>query len=137
MTRRPSPRDRADARSQLSARRPDGRRERRGLYIGPLHITPIRVALLIALFGSVAYLLYALVVVRDTNALPMLSSGAAVLGIVFIALALAGAKGTLDAGREGATGRAFVLAIGGGIAAIIGFGCFAGAIILALVMQGG
>jgi hypothetical protein len=152
MTRRPPSRDRDDARSTGSARRADnGRRgdvaqrdvlrrdggnRRDGLFIGPVRITPVRVFLLLALVGSVAYVAYAIAVVRDTNALPMLSSGAAVLGIVFLALAVAGGKGTLDAGRDGSTARAFTLAVGGGIAAMIAFGCFAGAIILALVMGG-
>ncbi len=105
------------------------------MFVGPVRVTPMRIVLLIALVGSFAYLAYALLVVRDTNAIPMLASGAAVLGIVFLALAVAGAKATWEAGRDGAAGQALLLAVGGGIAAMIGFGCFAGAVILALVIQ--
>ena len=41
---------------------------------------------------------------------------------------------TYRAARDGASGRAFGLAVLGGIAALIAFGCVAGAIIMALVV---
>ena len=104
-----------------------------GLRIGPLRITPVRVVLVVALVGSLAYAIYALTV-RDTAAqLPLLSSGAAVLGIAFLALAVSGFLGIREAGYEGRDGRAVLLAVLGGISAIIGFGCLAMAIVLALV----
>jgi hypothetical protein len=92
------------------------------------------VVLVIALFGTLGYLAYALTV-RDTSQIPMLASGAAVLGIVFLGLAVAGGQGTLQAGREGRNKDAFAMALGGGIAAIIGFGALAGAVVLALVWR--
>lgn len=110
------------------------RRRRRGLHIGPLAITPTRVTLLIALIGSVSFLLYA-VTVRDTSQIPLLASGSAVLGIVFAALALSGATGAVRAGREGSGGRAFAMALTGGLASVIAFGCFGAAIVLALVWR--
>jgi len=106
----------------------------RGTFIGPVRVTPVRVVLVIALFGTLAYLAYALTV-RDTSQIPMLASGAAVLGLVFLGLAVAGGHGTLQAGREGRNRDAFALALGGGISAMIGFGCFAGAIVLAMVWR--
>jgi hypothetical protein len=105
-----------------------------GPHIGPLRLTPTRVTLFIALVGSAAFLVYA-ISVRDTDQIPMLSSGAFVLGLVFSALALAGAVGTYRTGRDGSGGRAFVNAILGGVAAVIAFGCFSGALILALVWR--
>lgn len=90
--------------------------------------------LVIALFGTLGYLAYALTV-RDASQIPMLAAGAAVLGIVFLGLAVAGAQGTLQAGREGRNSHAFAMALGGGLAAMIGFGAFAGAIVLALVWR--
>jgi hypothetical protein len=120
-------RDRYDDRRPVS--RP-GTASRRG---GP--ITPVRVALVVALVGSLAFVAYALLLVRDESAIPMLTAGAIVLGIAFLALAVAGGHGTLEAGRDGRGGRAVGLAIAGGVAAMIGFGCFAGAIILLLVTQ--
>lgn len=104
-----------------------------GPRIGPLRITPVRVVLVLALVGSVAYALYALTV-RDTAAqLPLLASGAAVLGIAFLALAASGFLGIREAGYEGRDGRAVLLAVAGGLSAIIGFGCLAMAIVLAMV----
>ena len=119
---------------QVSPRNPDGSRRRVGPYAGPVRLTPTRVTLGIALFGTAAFLLYA-ITVRDASQIPLLSSGAAVLGIVFTALALAGASSTFQAGRTGASGRAFVMAVMGGIAGLIAFGCFSAAAILALVWK--
>lgn len=110
------------------------RRRRRGLHIGPLDITPTRVTLLVALIGSTAFLVYA-ITVRDLSQIPLLASGAAVLGIVFGALALSGVMGSVRAGRTGHGGRAFALSVGGGIAALIAAGCLAASIVLALVWR--
>jgi hypothetical protein len=108
-------------------------RGRNGGRSGPL-ITPTRVTILLALVGSVAYLAYA-VTVRDASQIPMLSSGAAVLGIVFGALAVSGLVATWRAGVDGRGGRALMSAIFGGIAALVAAGCIAAAVILALVWQ--
>jgi hypothetical protein len=124
--------DRADDRWQVSPRNSDGSRRRAGPHVGPLRLTPTRVTLAIALIGSAAFLVYA-ISVRDATQIPMLSSGAFVLGIVFTALALAGVVATYRAGREGSGGRALFSAVLGGVAAMIAFGCFGGAVILALV----
>jgi hypothetical protein len=120
---------------QVSPRNADGTRRRLpppGPHIGPLRLTPTRVTLFIAVVGSSLFLVYS-ITVRDASQIPMLSSGAGVLGLAFSALALAGVIGTFRAGRAGAGGRAMVLAIGGGIAALIAAACFASAVILALV----
>jgi hypothetical protein len=125
-------RDGSDARWQVSPRRPDGSRGIRGPHLGPIRITPIRITLAIALVGSLLYVLYA-ITVRDASQIPMLASGAAVLGIVFSALAVGGAIETYRAGTEPDGRRAIVLALAGGLAAIIAAGCFAGAAVLAMV----
>jgi hypothetical protein len=122
-----------DDRWQVGPNSGDRSRRRSGPRIGPIRITPTRVVLAIALVGSVAFLAYALTV-RESTQIPLLASGAAVLGIVFTALAVAGLIATYRAAREGASGRAFGLAVLGGIAALIAFGCVAGAIIMALVV---
>jgi hypothetical protein len=126
--------ERIDDRWQVSPRTADVSRSRPGPHVGPIRLTPTVVVFLIALVGSLGYLAFALTV-RDPSQIPMLASGAAVLGIVFIALAAAGAVRTYQAGVDGHGGRAFGLAVGGGIAAVIGFVCFAAAIVLALVWQ--
>ena len=129
-------RDRSDPRFQVSPRRPDGSRGVGGPRIGSVRITPIRVMLVVALVGSLAYLLFA-ITVRDTSQIPMLASGAFVLGIVFAALAVGGAIETYRAGFGPNGRRAILLAVAGGVAAIISAGCFAAAMVLALVWSSG
>lgn len=126
----PNARQPAAARRPVPPRRPPAAPSN-GPRIGQLRITPARVALVVALVGSLAYVAYAFTV-RDTAQLPLLSSGAAVLGIAFMALAVSGFLGIRQAGYEGRDGRAVLLALLGGLAAIIGFGCFAAAIVLAM-----
>jgi MFS family permease len=122
----------ADDRMHVSPRNRDGSRRRVGPRLGPVRLTPTRVTLAVALLGSVAFLFYASTV-RDTSQIALLAAGAFVLGIVFAALAVAGAIGTYRAASWGANGRAFGLALLGGIAAVIAFGCLAGALILAFL----
>jgi hypothetical protein len=125
-----------NARQSVAGQRPVPPRRppsapRSGPRIGPLLITPVRVVLVLALVGSLAYVAFALTV-RETAQLPLLSSGAAVLGIAFMALAVSGFLGIRQAGYEGNDRRAVLLALLGGLAAIIAFGCFAAAIVLAM-----
>jgi hypothetical protein len=101
---------------------------------GGRRISPGVVFLAIALIGSVIFVLYA-ITVRDTSQIPLLTAGGVVLGIVFLGLALYSLRSTWRAGIAGRNGRALGLGIGGGIAAIIGAGCVAGAVILFLLSQ--
>lgn len=117
---------------QVSRRNRDGTRRRTGPHIGSVRITPTRVTLVVAVVGSVAFLAYA-ITVRDPDQIPMLSAGAVVLGLVFAALGVAGVIATYRAASDGHGGRAFAMAIMGGIAAVVAFACFSGAVILALV----
>ena len=116
----------------VSRRGPDGLRVREGPHLGRMRITPTRVILLIAVLGSVAYLAYA-ITVRDADQIPMLASGAAVLGIVFTALTITGAAATIRAARSDQAGRSVIAAVLGGIAGVIAFGCFAAAVVFALL----
>ena len=95
-------------------------------------VTPVGVILVVALVGSLLFLAFALTV-RDTSQIPLLAAGAAVLGIVFVALAAAAARATYRAATDGRNGQALGLAIAGGAAAVIGFVCLALAIVLALL----
>ncbi len=103
-----------------------------GRYVGPVRITPTRVFLVVALVGSIAYVGFALTV-RDTSQIPMLSSGAAILGLVFSALAISGGISMWRAGVERRSGASFGMAVMGGVSAMIALGCFAFAIVLALL----
>jgi hypothetical protein len=90
--------------------------------------------LAIALGGSVVFALFT-ITVRDASQIPLLASGAAVLGIAFCAVAAYAARSTWHAGIAGRNQRAVLLALAGGVAAIIGAGCLAGAIILFMLSQ--
>jgi hypothetical protein len=125
-----------DPRRQVSPRARDGSRRAPapGPHLGPVRITPTRVFVGIALVGSIGYLVYALTV-RDANQIPLLATGAAILGTVFAALAVLGVVRTYRAGRDGRGGSAVLSALAGGIAALIAFGAFATAAVLALLWR--
>jgi hypothetical protein len=129
MSRRPA--TRTDVRRPTQAG-PRTTGTRRTSSSGP--ITPFRVVVVLALVGSLAYLAFA-ITVRDASQIPMLSSGAAVLGIVFVVVALGGAVSSYRAGIEGRGGRAVLTAAFAGFAAIAAAGSFSAAIVLALVWQ--
>jgi len=103
---------------------------------GPIRVTPLRVTLTVALLGSLAFMAYA-VTVRDELQVPLLASGSAVVGLVFAALAITGAMGTLSAAREERGRDAMLYALGGGIAAVIASGAFAAATIFGLLWRPG
>ena len=90
--------------------------------------------LAIALGGSVLFALYT-ITVRDASQIPLLASGAAVLGIAFGALAVYSARATWEAGIAGRDRRAILMGVAGGVAAIIAAGCLAAAIILFMLAQ--
>jgi hypothetical protein len=96
---------------------------------GP-RITPGIVMLAVAVIGSIAYMAF-VVTVRDNSQIPLMASGAVVLSIVFAALAAYSVRASWRAGIEpGRGGRAILVALVGGGAAIAAAGFAAGAIIL-------
>lgn len=103
--------------------------------VGPVPVTATSVLIGIALVASLAYLAFA-VSVRDTGQIPMLASGAVVLGIVFAAIAFVGARAAWRSSVDGRDVRAFGHALLGGIAALVAAGCIAGAIVLFMVRSG-
>jgi hypothetical protein len=100
--------------------------------IGPIAVTPTGILLVVALLGSLLYLLYA-ITVRDASQIPLLASGAVVLGIVFAGVAVTGLIATWRSSVRGRDGLAIAHALVGGIACLAAAGCFAIAIILGLV----
>jgi hypothetical protein len=105
-----------------------------GPHLGPIPITATGVLIVIALVGSLLYLGYAFTV-RDASQIPLLASGAVVLGIVFGAIAIVGARATWRSSVQGRDARAFGHAIIGGLAALAAAAAFAAAIILFLLRQ--
>ena len=66
---------------------PDAARARRGRTSDPSASRRVRVTLVVALLGGLAFLAYA-VFVRDQLQVPLMASGFAVIGIVFAAMAV-------------------------------------------------
>ena len=110
-------------------RQPQRRRSRVAEVDESSGVTAPRIALVIAVIGSVIFLALA-VLARN---IPLLASASAVFGIVFVALAVVGGRGTWQAATDGRNRRALGLAVGGGLAAIIGLASLALAIDLALI----
>jgi hypothetical protein len=100
--------------------------------VGAISLNPTGVVFVFALIGSVAYLFYAFTV-RDASQIPLLASGAAVLGFVFGAFSIIGLVATWRSSVHGRDGRAFGHALVGGISALVAAGCFAAAIILGIL----
>ena len=110
------------------------RRSSSGPSIGPVSITPTGVVFVIALILSGVYFVYA-VTVRDASQIPLLASGAAVLGLVFVAFSIIGLVATWRSSLHGRDGRAFGHALIGGLSFLVAAGCFAAAIILGILAR--
>jgi hypothetical protein len=120
----------ADRRSpRRAARRPVA-----GPHLGPVRLTPTRVTLGVAFVGASALVIYA-VFRRDESWVPLLATGMLALGIVFAAVAIAGAVGAYRSASEDQSGVAVALALIGGIAGMAAFGCFAAALVLGLLWR--
>jgi hypothetical protein len=119
--------------SHVSPRRPDGSRGRSGRYIGAVQVTPIRAVLAIGLVGSLAFIALAILRVKDSTQIPMVTTGMGVLGLIFGALSVGGAIRMWRAWQDGLQGQTVVFAVLGGIAGALALGCLSGALVLALV----
>ncbi|HTK44686.1 MAG TPA: hypothetical protein VL749_05000 [Patescibacteria group bacterium] len=96
---------------------------RRGLYLGPLRITPAVVLVAIALLGSAGFILYVVFRVEDEQ-IPLLGAGFGVLGACFAVIAIGSLIEMWRAASRASAGRALGLAIIGGVAALVAIGCF-------------
>jgi hypothetical protein len=100
-----------------------------------LRLTPIRIVLLIAFLGSSAFIVYAILKVRDQNQIPMLSTGFLVLGVAFAAVAIGALIRLWSAAWRARMGRALGLAIVGGISGMAAIGCLTATVVLALLWR--
>jgi hypothetical protein len=136
-----------DGRSQATPRNPAGQRaatprapaprpsQRRGPHLGPVGISPLRVMLLIALVGGLAFLAWS-VFVRDQLQVPLMASGFAVIGLVFAAMAVLALISVVRAGRDGRDGTAVMTALFGGLIAVAALMSLAAAVIMSLIWSG-
>jgi hypothetical protein len=122
-------------RSAVAPRRSEGSRGRSLAHIGRFEVTPIRAIVAIAFIGSSALIAYAVLRVRDSNQIGMVSAGFAVLGLSFVAMAVGAIIEMWRAAAVARTGRAMALAIAGGLAGLAAIGCFTVTAILALVSR--
>ena len=105
------------------------------MQTGSIRPTPIQLVVGVAFLGSSAFILFAILRVRDTSQIPMLSSGFAILGLSFVAIAVGAMINLWRAAALARTGRAVGLAVVGGLAGMAAIGCFSVAVILALLWK--
>ncbi len=110
-------------------------KRRRGPHLGPVAITPVRVILLIALVGGLAFLGYSLLV-RDTLQVPLMASGFAVIGLVFAAMAVLALVSVVRSGQAGRDGTAVATALFGGLLAAAAMLSLAAAAIMGMIWRG-
>jgi hypothetical protein len=121
-----------DGREGRGGRRGSGRR-RQEVEAEPARSGPLRIVLAIAAAGAIAFLAFA-VLARD---IPLLASAALVFGVVFVVVAVTAGRATWRAASNGRNPAAFGLAVGGGVAAMLGLGALALAIVLVLIWSRG
>jgi hypothetical protein len=105
--------------------------------LGTFRLTPISLVVGIAFVGSAAFISFAILKVRDTSQIPMLSSGFGVLGLAFVAVAVGALIQMWRAAGVRRMGRAMALAILGGLLGLAAIGCFTATVVLALLWKSG
>ncbi len=121
--------------ARASLRRPDGARGLGVPAVARFRLTPIRIVIGLAFLGSAGLIGYAIVVVRDSSQIPILSAGFAVLGLATSAIAIALVVELWRAAADGRSARALALAILGGLVGLAAIACFTMTALLALLMR--
>ena len=106
-----------------------------GLHIGRVRVTPLRATLAVALVGGLLFLAYS-VLVRDALQVPLMTSGFAIVGIVFGVASILAVRAVVRAGRERRDAAAVLTALLGGLAAVGALLSLAVAVILGLIWSG-
>jgi hypothetical protein len=95
----------------------------------------MRAVVILAFVGSSAFIAWAILKVRDTTQIPMLSSGFLILGIACAAVAIGALIELWRAAARARLGRAVGMAIGGGLFGLAAIGCFTATVIFALLWK--
>jgi hypothetical protein len=104
------------------------------LRIGSIRLTIPLIVVSLILLGSIVFIGWVMLNVRDDQ-IPLLSVGFFVLGVSFAALAIGAVLGMWRAASRAEGGRAFALAIAGGLAGLAAIGSFAVTTLLALLLN--
>ena len=105
---------------------------RTGLHVGPLPVTLPLLLVLLVMLGSTGFIGWVILNVRDGQ-ISLLAVGFVALGASFAALAIGSLVGMWRAASRARGGRAFVLAIIGGLAGLAAIGAFTATALLLLV----
>ena len=102
---------------------------------GGLRINPLALLVGGAIVFAIFYISWAVFRVRDVAQIPMLSTGFLVLGLAFGVIAVSAAIRMWRAAERARTGRAMMLAVGGGLAGLAAIGCLTLTVLFALVWR--
>jgi len=105
------------------------------VYLGSFAVTPMRAVVIISFLGSSAFIAWAIIKVRDSSQIPMLSSGFLILGIACAAIAIGALIELWRAAIRARMARAVGMAIGGGLFGLAAIGCFTATILFALLQK--
>jgi hypothetical protein len=112
-------------------------RERASATFGPggLRINPLALLVSGAIVFAIFYISWAIFKVRDVAQIPMLSTGFLVLGLAFAVIAVSAAIRMWRAAERARTGRAMLLAVGGGLFGLASIGCLTVTVLFALIWR--
>ena len=102
---------------------------------GSLRISPLALLVSAAIVFAIFYISWAVFKVRDVAQIPMLSTGFLVLGVAFAVIAVSAAVRMWRAAERARTGRAMLLAIGGGLFGLAAIACLTVTVLFALVWR--
>jgi len=100
-----------------------------------LRISPLALLVSGAIVFAIFYISWAVFKVRDVAQIPMLSTGFLVLGLAFAVIAVSAALRMWRAAERARTGRAMLLAVGGGLFGLAAIGCLTVTVLFALVWR--
>jgi len=107
---------------------------RKGLHVGPIPLTLPLIVVLLVLIGSVVFIGWVVLNIRDDQ-IPLLSVGFLALGASFAAISVGAVIGMWRAASRSEGGRAFALALTGGLAGLAAIGAFSITALLTMLLN--